>query len=169
MASTALKIMLLGDIGVGKTSLVRRLVFKTFTADYKATLGVDIYTYELSENRYHPEVSLAIWDVDGDFGPGIFKHIYIKGASAALILADITRMQTQSSAVNLSRLFETSLPGRPFKVIMNKTDLLEGAPGDVLADFKALGIDTSRTSAKSGENVEAAFSSLAKLCWERGL
>ena len=44
---TAQKIMLLGEIGVGKSSIAQRLVFNRFGTDYKPTLGVDVYTYEI--------------------------------------------------------------------------------------------------------------------------
>ena len=42
------KVMLLGDIGVGKSSLARRLVFDHFETDYKTTIGVDVLTYDLT-------------------------------------------------------------------------------------------------------------------------
>ena len=45
-APMILKILLLGEIGVGKTSIARRLVFNSFGDSYKATIGVDIYTYD---------------------------------------------------------------------------------------------------------------------------
>ena len=44
---TAAKVMLLGDIGVGKTSIARRLRFDSFEANYKTTIGVDVLTHDV--------------------------------------------------------------------------------------------------------------------------
>ncbi len=167
----AYKIMLLGDIGVGKTSIARRLVFKTFDTNYKATLGVDIYTHRMTLSARGEEVAveLAIWDIDGDFGPGIFKHIYIKGASAALVLADVTRASTVESAKNLVHLFQETLPGRPVLFILNKTDLDPGAQIETMHDLERLGVEPILASAKSGANVQASFEALTLLCLEREL
>ncbi len=51
---SARKVMLLGEIGVGKSSLARRLVFDKFEFDYKPTIGVDIYRYDVPAGRRAP-------------------------------------------------------------------------------------------------------------------
>jgi Ras-related protein Rab-22 len=163
--------MLLGDIGVGKTSLARRLVFGRFEADYKATIGVDIYTHEVlarAQGETLP-VTLIIWDVDGDFGESIFKHAYIRGASAALIISDRTRPSTLTSMFALADRFEDTLPGRPYRLIVNKSDL-SSADTNALSRVRAARQRTLlNTSAKSGENVGAAFETLATELISRGL
>ena len=78
------KIMLLGEIGVGKSSLARRFVFDKFEADYKSTIGVDILTHDVSLADGQV-LRLVLWDTDGDFGARIFETVYVKGASGALI------------------------------------------------------------------------------------
>ena len=87
------KLMLLGDIGVGKTSLARRLVFDRFDGDYKTTIGVDVLTCDivLSEACRNETLRLVLWDTDGDFGQAIFSTMYVAGASAAVVVADATR------------------------------------------------------------------------------
>ena len=54
---TARKVMLLGEIGVGKSSLVKRLVFDRFETDYKPTLGVDVYRYEVPAGGDRPAMA----------------------------------------------------------------------------------------------------------------
>jgi GTPase SAR1 family protein len=61
----AAKVMLLGDIGVGKSSLAKRLMFNTFDADYRTTIGVDILTHEMT-------LPIDGETTDGDFGQHIF-------------------------------------------------------------------------------------------------
>lgn len=170
---TAQKIMLLGAIGVGKTSLVRRLVLNRFDADYKATLGVDIFTYEMTLAKPRAgasRINLAIWDLDGDLGETIPHHIYSKGASSALIIGDMTRSSTQESMVTLAKNFQRYLPGRPLAFVLNKADLVPGAEAIPIPEALTVPqIDIMKTSAKTGFNVQAVFESLAQVTLERGL
>jgi GTPase SAR1 family protein len=162
------KMILLGDPGVGKTSLVRRLVHGRFESDYITTLGVDITTYLVpipperrAANDGASELRLMIWDVQGDFGLKIFDHSYFKGTSAALIVGDIMRRPSQETMVALADGFEAALHGRPYALVLNKWDLVEGgieAAGPALPEGLAGGRwQIGRTSAKSGAGVIAAF------------
>lgn len=167
----ARKVMLLGDIGVGKTSLARRLVFGRFEAEYKATIGVDIYTHDVVARVRGEEVpvTLVIWDVDGDLGDSIFKHAYIRGASAALIISDRTRPATISSMLGLADRFEDALPGRPYRHVVNKSDLVPAEADAVPRLSAAARVPVIGTSAKSGENVGEAFQNLASELLARGM
>ncbi|MBB4196357.1 hypothetical protein CCR94_13490 [Rhodoblastus sphagnicola] len=163
------KVMLLGDIGVGKTSLARRLVFGKFDAGYKTTIGVDILTHELKlvgrpEDIY---AKLLLWDTDGDFGQHIFTSIYIAGASGALVVADSSRPATIDKMYALAAAFADAMPGRPVLGLINKSDI---ARPD-LADHDRLGLPEDQvmiTSAKSGDNVAAAFQGIAETIYRRG-
>ncbi|MGE3245958.1 MAG: Rab family GTPase [Beijerinckiaceae bacterium] len=157
------KIMLLGDIGVGKTSIARRLVFDRFEADYKTTIGVDIQscTVAADADTGIEETQLILWDTDGDFGSSIFTSVYIKGAAGAVIVADLTRPPTIEKLRHLAERFLTDFPGRPCMLVLNKTDLVgpegghtavEGIPADHV--FAA--------SAKSGSGVREVFVQIAK-------
>ena len=104
----ARKVMLLGEIGVGKSSLARRLVFDKFDFDYKPTIGVDVYRYEVAASAKRPAVSLILWDTDGNFGDAIFKHIYMKEAAAALIVGDMSRAPTLDTMAKLGDGFASA-------------------------------------------------------------
>ena len=78
------KLLLLGDIGVGKTSLARRLVLDDFNGLYKATIGTDLYRYDVVPSPINTPFQFIIWDTDGNFGDTIFEHVYAKRSDAAL-------------------------------------------------------------------------------------
>lgn len=154
---TARKVMLLGEIGVGKSSLVKRLVFDRFDTNYKPTLGVDVYRYEVPAAGDRPAMTLIIWDTDGNFGDAMFRHVYMKEASAAFIIGDVTRRETLDTMLSLSKGFREHFPGRYEALIVNKMDLVEG---EALHLPDALGADRNgvfHTSALTGDNVELAF------------
>ena len=166
------KVMMLGDIGVGKTSLSRRLAFGSFDSDYKATIGVELYTCDVSWELTNPNAVLkfVIWDIDGDFGESVFNRIYIKGASGALIIGDVTRPSTQESMIRLGDRFQEELPGRPFTFVLNKVDLAENAADlAVPSALSSARFPIVKTSAKSGQNVGHAFQTLAASMVERDL
>ena len=155
---SAVKIMLLGPIGVGKTSLLRRLVFDTFSYDYKTTIGVDLVSYDVELQDGRP-LRLVIWDTDGDFGESILTSSYAAGASGALVVGDATRPQTLARMALLLDGFERTMPRRPTCAVLNKVDLV--APG--AAELKLLGRrPLIQASAQTGRGVREAFLSLAE-------
>ncbi|MGH1352062.1 MAG: Rab family GTPase [Methyloligellaceae bacterium] len=164
------KVMLLGDIGVGKTSIARRLVFNRFESQYKATIGVDIYTHDIDIPDQNHTIKLAIWDIDGDFDDSVFNHIYTKGASSALVIGDASRPHTQTSMQRLAEGFSERLPGRPIAFALNKMDL---APEDYKMNLPEAFLKPQMpfmlTSAKTGENINSIFFYLAETTFLRNL
>lgn len=165
------KLMMLGEIGVGKTSIVRRLVFNKFDADYKATIGVDIYTYQMQVDEAGGiDVELAIWDIDGDLGDSLFNHVYIQGSSGALVVGDAARPSTQQTMIRFGTQFQDVMPGRPLAFVLNKIDLInEGDHLDVSAFARHSAVPLAKTSAKTGENIVPVFSSLTREIIKREL
>lgn len=156
------KILLLGEIGVGKTSIARRLVFGKFGDSYKATIGVDVYTYDVAPPPSGIAFKFLVWDTDGSYGEQIFRQFYARQAQAAMIIADITRPSTIDTMLKLGRQFQDIVPGRYFAHVLNKTDLLEtNEAEDIRGRIMARKVPLFETSAKSGANVAAAFSKAA--------
>lgn len=160
------KIVLIGDIGVGKTALIRRFVHNTFDGVYSGTFGFDIYEKAVTIGARR--IDLLIWDTDGSTGAGLFAAgSYLEGASGALIVCDLGRPQTCDIAADLARDFARRLPGREACLLLNKSDLVDDPR--LPARVAEAGLSARLTSAKSGHNVDAAFTDLAASIERRGL
>lgn len=158
----AYKLMLLGDIGVGKSSLAQRLVFDRFSSSYKPTIGVDVYRYVVPERVERDEINLIIWDTDGNFGDTIFRQMYMKQAHAALIIGDLSRQPTLKSMIDLSDAFRSAFPGRHVGYVLNKTDLIKDRNALMLPpQLNNADIPAHFTSALNGEAVADAFAEAA--------
>jgi small GTP-binding protein len=167
---SARKVMLLGEIGVGKSSLVRRLVHDKFDIDYTPTIGVDVYSYEVPAAVAGQRISLVIFDTDGNYSESIFKHVYVKEAAAALVVGDITRRSTLDMMVRLADGFIERLPGRHYSFITNKIDLLDDRePVERPPGLVRPGVPLLDTSALSGARVKDAFHETALAILRRGL
>ena len=163
-SSISKKLLLLGEIGVGKTSLVRRFVLNEFSADYRPTMGVDIYRYKVADlgPDGQQSVELVIWDIDGHYGQNVFRHVYSKGASGALIVGDLTRYPTLEHMSKLAQGFEDNMPGRFHAYVLNKTDLcVNGADAPLPPQLAAASTPPLRTSALKGDNVTEVFRAAA--------
>lgn len=156
MIGKADKVMLLGQIGVGKSSLAHRLVFNRFEQTYKPTIGVDVYRYQPDDGPAQ-RAPMIVWDSDGNLGDAMFKHVYLKEASAAIVIGDITRSETIEQMARTASAFRETLPGRVTCFIVNKIDLANGThvtlPDALTSDSTML----FYTSALTGENVKKAF------------
>lgn len=154
------KVMLLGEIGVGKSSLAQRLVFDRFESSYKPTIGVDVYRYEVP-SPHGQAVPLILWDSDGNLGEAIFRHVYLKEAAAAIIVGDCSRPEGLPTMLDIAAGFRRRRPGRCVTFIVNKVDLLGDADLELPAELAQAEQRLFRTSALTGENVLAAFKETA--------
>ena len=166
---TACKIMLLGDMGVGKTSIAKQLVFGTFEGEYGSTIGVDIYTYDIEPPPGGQPFKFLIWDTDASFGEAFFNLVYMKQAQAALVIGDASRPATITNAARLAKKFSDAMPGRYLAAVLNKWDLIKGADEIVLPEiFQAGDIPVLRTSAKTGLGIKDMFHGAATTIVRRG-
>ena len=155
------KILLLGDIAVGKTSIAKRLVFDRFDSDYKTTIGVNVLSHEVTVyDGGANKMRLVIWDTDGDFSQAIFNTTYVVGAAGAIVVADTTRPATISRMADLIEGFEERFPGRPVAAVLNKVDLAEPPALDALRPSLRTR-EFTRTSALTGEGVGELFNAMA--------
>ena len=151
---------MLGTLAVGKTSLVRRFIEGIYSEDYQTSIGVKVDKKSVREAGQ--EVKLVLWDI---FGEDKFQKVqasYWRGMFGYLLVVDGTRRNTLDEALALNeRVIGTGLKV-PAILLANKCDLADqweiGA--DRLAKLVESGWEIVRTSAKTGENVEAAFSRL---------
>lgn len=154
------KVIVIGDYGVGKTSLCRRFAKKTFTFEYKPTIGIDILVRQISL-PYIGKAILQIWDTAGEEK---FKRVipmYFKGANYALLVFDLTRRRTFDSVMEWYELLKGSIGEVPLILVGNKLDLEDKRQVDrseAISLSKSLETITYiETSALDGRNVENAF------------
>jgi len=160
------KICMLGAFAVGKTSLVQQYVYSIFSEKYHTTVGVKVDKKKISlEER---EIDLILWDLHGEDGFQEVRMSYLRGASGCLYVIDGTRRATLDVALDLRKRAEDAIGVVPFILVFNKWDLeqeweIDQPTMDRLAEEGAVVI---RTSAKTGQQVEEAFRSLAEMMLE---
>jgi small GTP-binding protein len=157
-----LKINLLGDGAVGKTSLLLRYTQQLFRSESRLTIGVEFLskTMEIDSKR----IKLQIWDIGGQEQFRFLMTTYVKGSNGALLLFDLTRRDTFESLPSWLDEMRKENPydyNFPLILIGNKADLsklrevsTEEAIG--FAKFENC-LGYIETSAKTGENVEKTF------------
>lgn len=152
---------MVGAFGVGKTSLVARFVSSVFSDKYLSTVGVKVDKKTVSVDG--SDVMLMLWDVAGEDNSTKVNMTYIKGAAGYLLVIDRTRRATLDTAKELKARVDKEVGALPFVAVINKSDLADKAEvSDADADeLRAGGWTVLYSSAKSGENVEAAFAALA--------
>ncbi|ODQ77940.1 hypothetical protein BABINDRAFT_168528 [Babjeviella inositovora NRRL Y-12698] len=162
---TLLKVIILGDSGVGKTSLMQQFVNKKFSHQYKATIGADFLTKELPIDD--KTVTMQIWDTAGQERFQSLGVAFYRGADCCILVYDVNNAKSFESLLAWKDEFliqaNVSLPETfPFIVIGNKIDIDENKR--VVSYKKAaqvcqqLGnVPYFETSAKDGINVEEAF------------
>jgi len=157
-----LKICLLGATAVGKTSLTRRFVEGVFSDRYLTTVGVRIDKRVLDIDG--EDVHLVVWDLSGEDEFAQLQLRYLRGASGWIAVADGTRPDTLDRALDLHSRAEAELGARPAVLLLNKADLADDwrISEDRVASLTVGGGVPVRTSAKTGEGVEAAFEKLAR-------
>ncbi len=149
------KVILIGNFGVGKTSLTKRFVYQKFSEEYLTTLGVKIdkKVVELGEDI----VNLMIWDIAGEVTQTRVSTSYYLGSNGILYVFDVTRPSTYENMQADIEYVQKILPNVPILKIANKADLISSE------QLKQLPVSYDfLCSAKTGANVENAFLALAE-------
>jgi small GTP-binding protein len=156
------KICMLGSFAVGKTSLVRRFVESIYSDLYQTTVGVKIDKKNVKVGE--KEISLVLWDIYGEDDFQKMRWTYLRGASGYLLVADGTRKTTLEKAVGLEQRVREEVGAIPFVLVINKSDLIRDWELDpaLESQLAARGWSILRSSAKTGERVEEAFSLLTE-------
>ncbi|KAI8511611.1 Ras- protein Rab-7A [Branchiostoma belcheri] len=163
-----LKVIILGDSGVGKTSLMNQYVNKKFSNQYKATIGADFLTKEVMvDDRL---VTMQIWDTAGQERFQSLGVAFYRGADCCVLVYDVTMPNTFKSLDSWRDEFLIQASPRdpenfPFVLLGNKVDLDNRAVSTKRASGWASSkndIPYFEVSAKEAINVEQAFQTIAK-------
>ncbi|PRP77916.1 Rab GTPase [Planoprotostelium fungivorum] len=159
-----IKLLLIGDSGVGKSCLLLRFSDDSFTPSFITTIGIDfkIRTIDLEGKK----IKLQIWDTAGQERFRTITTAYYRGAMGILLVYDVTDDKSFANMGNWIRNIEQHASENVNKILIgNKCDLvdkkvIDTARGKAMADeYK---IRFLETSAKNSINVEEAFISLAR-------
>ncbi|TNM89985.1 hypothetical protein fugu_004219 [Takifugu bimaculatus] len=152
------KLLIIGDSGVGKSSLLLRFADNTFSGSYITTIGVDfkIRTVEINGEK----VKLQIWDTAGQERFRTITSTYYRGTHGVIVVYDVTSAE---SFVNLSDAWSGFFPQL---AVGNKNDdpnskVVETTDAQKFAE--QMGINLFETSAKENLNVEEMFNCITEL------
>uniref|UniRef100_A0A8C9MRF4 small monomeric GTPase n=1 Tax=Serinus canaria TaxID=9135 RepID=A0A8C9MRF4_SERCA len=158
-------VMLVGDSGVGKTCLLVRFKDGAFLAgSFISTVGIDFRNKVLTVDGV--KVKLQIWDTAGQERFRSVTHAYYRDAHALLLLYDVTNKASfDNIQAWLTEIHEYAQRDVVLMLLGNKVDsaqdrVVKREDGEKLA--KEYGVPFMETSAKSGLNVELAFTAIAK-------
>ncbi len=158
-----IKITILGEKNVGKTSLVYRYIENKFRESYKATLGVNLLKKDMEVDGN--SVSAQIWDLGGQDSFKSLRKLYLEGANGAFIIFDVTDRKSFDKLNEWIESFKEARGEQPMVLIGNKSDLENQRKiTDTEASnyAKENNMELILTSAKTGQNVEEAFIKLTK-------
>ncbi len=130
----SLKVVILGDGGVGKTSIAKRYLSKGYFEEYLRTLGTDFYTrtqqYNFEEGTFTFE--WVIWGLSGQPSFSEIRGSYYKGAKGGIVVYDVTRPVTFYNLPNWIReFFERGGGIYPVVLVANKIDLIASTTNGV--------------------------------------
>ncbi|KAI9859330.1 MAG: Rab GTPase ypt7 [Vezdaea acicularis] len=166
-----LKVIILGDSGVGKTSLMNQYVNKKFSASYKATIGADFLTKEvLVDDRL---VTMQLWDTAGQERFQSLGVAFYRGADCCVLVYDVNNSKSFDTLDSWRDEFLIQASPRdpenfPFVVLGNKIDveenkrMISSKRAMTFCESKEVKIPYFETSAKEALNVEEAFQVIAR-------
>ena len=156
------KICMLGGFAVGKTSLVARFVHSIFSDKYHSTVGVKIDKKPIVVDGQ--DMNLMLWDVNGQDDYQAVQASHLRGMSGYLLVVDGTRRATLETAKQVHEKAIATVGQVPFLLLLNKADLGTQWEVDEKEFMKLVeqGWRIVRTSAKTGDGVEAAFQAIAR-------
>ncbi len=165
------KLVMVGNESVGKTSLTHRFVEGIFDTDYKPTIGVNFMTKTIKLAGQGTQIKYTISDMGGQEQFARVRRSYYRGAHASFIIFDLTN-RTSFDAIKNWYQETIDYAGRSTAIIIigNKADLVDQRvieTEEAVKLVRDLNCTYVETSAKTGENVVAAFNLIAMYLVER--
>jgi len=162
-----IKVVLLGDTSVGKSSLALRFVSNEFKPYSESTIGASFMSKTISMPESSRKIAFKIWDTAGQEKYACLAPMYYRGAAAAILVYDICK---KSSFQTLQKWVEELRCNGPSDIALivcgNKTDLaekyrqVETSTGKIYAE--SIGATFFEASAKEDWNVESLFHAIGE-------
>eukprot|EP01127_Copromyxa_protea_P008925 TRINITY_DN2060_c0_g1_i1.p1 TRINITY_DN2060_c0_g1~~TRINITY_DN2060_c0_g1_i1.p1 ORF type:complete len:204 (-),score=36.36 TRINITY_DN2060_c0_g1_i1:47-658(-) len=172
------KIVVVGNANAGKTSLIKRYCFDTFSKNYKATIGSDfaMKTINLNDNTV---LKLQFWDIAGQERFGTMTSHYYRDALGAMIVFDLTDASSFEAVEKWRDDMDRKMkpdPDIPILLVGNKVDLVQHDRAKMIVTEEAMDSICTRfenfigwqlTSAAEDENIKEAIQILLDKIMER--
>jgi Ras-related protein Rab-8A len=165
-----LKLLLIGDSGVGKSCLLLRYSDDSFTSSFITTIGIDFKIKSI--NVGGSKVKLQIWDTAGQERFRTITTAYYRGAMGIFLVYDVSDGESFENVHNWMRQIEQNAADNVTRILLgNKSDVeankrvVSSQQGIALANQH--GIAFFETSAKKNTGVDEAFETMAKTIVER--
>jgi len=158
----AIKVVIVGNGAVGKSSMIQKYCKGIFTAEYKKTIGVDFLEKRICVNG--EDVRLMLWDTAGQEEFDCITRAYYRGAQACVLAFSCVDRESFKQVGRWKRKVEEECGNIPMVMVMTKMDLLYKAAMDSFEVEKMsrnLGLPLIKTSVKENLNVSKVFYQLA--------
>ncbi|XP_028400936.1 ras-related protein Rab-36-like [Dendronephthya gigantea] len=168
------KTIVIGDVAVGKTSLVNRYCKNIFETDYKATIGVD-FQMEIY-NMLGLPFSMQMWDTAGQERFKCIASAYYRGAHVIVTVFDLSEIKSLEGARRWlnEAIAENSSHSPDIFLVGSKKDLLKPSDLEKMEEYavdfaKEFNAEYWSVSAKTGENVDLLFIRTAALAFDQAV
>ncbi len=168
------KVCLVGDVAVGKTSLVKRFVQDQFDDRYIATVGTKVTkkTVDVVWKGTPATLDMMVWDIMGEKGfRALLRDAYFEGCQGVIAVCDLTRKDTFYDLNNWVQMIRKQVGNVPIVFLGNKADLAERLvvnPEELSRMGAIHNAPQFVASAKTGAGVGEAFDALAEAIGHRG-
>ena len=157
-----LKILILGDSGVGKTSILIKYINNKFDESHIATIGVDYMDKTIKYKNIN--VKLQIWDTSGQEKFRSIARNFYRNSDAIFIVFDLNNKDTYNSIKQWINDVEEHSPNIKKILLGNKSDLEKNVSEEIIKNFaKENNLQYFETSAKNGTNIKEAFKAMVDL------
>jgi small GTP-binding protein len=167
------KICIVGDGGVGKTTILYQYVDGKFIENTQMTIGINFFVKHIALNEFDTKIILQIWDLGGQEHFASVRPSFYQGASGIIYTYDLTRISTFNNLIEWKNEIGRVVNGNtPSVLIGNKLDLIDSEnrqifPKDIQNLKKDLRFsDYFETSAKENVGIDKVFHKITEIIYE---
>ena len=171
MSFDTIKVVLIGESGTGKTSIIQQYAYKMFDPDCATSISSQYISKVITFPDLNKSVRLEIWDTAGQERYRSMARLFYKDAKIIIFVYDVSSKISYDELINfwIPEVNNNCLKDAKFALVANKSDLYEiesvsPEEGNNLAE--KIGAIFQKTSAKSGAGVENLFHNLGRLYLE---